>query len=331
MTLLVSIIIPCYNEEKTIGGLLDAILHQTYPIRCLEVIISDGNSIDGTREKIKEFQKKNPDLKIMVIDNIKKIIPAALNRAIENAHGEIIVRLDAHSKPHSDYVALCVKALSEKRGDNVGGIWIVKPGGKGLVARSIAKAGSNPIGVGDAFYRFAEKPANVDTVPFGAFHKSLLQKTGNFDESLLTNEDYEFNTRIRKAGGKIWLDPEIKTEYYARKTISELSRQFFRYGYWKWKMLKRYGFSIRYRQAIPPIFILSIIGLLIGSIFLPIFRWLLLCEIGLYAVILICASLPVAIKENDPGLILGMPIAIATMHFSWGTGFLLSLFGFHYR
>jgi hypothetical protein len=51
----------------------------------------------------------------------------------------------------------------------------------------------------------------------------------------------------------------------------------------------------------------------------------------LYAVILICASLPIAIKEKDPGLILGMPVAIAMMHFSWGTGFLTSLLGFNYR
>lgn len=331
MTSLVSIIIPCYNEEKTIVGLLDAIVQQTYPIKFIEVIISDGNSTDRTREKLEGFRKCNPNLKILVIENIKKVIPAALNRAIEKAQGEIIVRLDAHSKPNPDYVALCVEALVEKRGDNVGGIWIVKPGGKGLVARSIAKAGSNPIGVGDAFYRYAEKPAIVDTVPFGAFYKSLLKNVGYYDESLLTNEDYELNTRIRKTGRKIWLDPKIKTEYYARTTYRDLSRQFYRYGYWKWNMLKRYSSSLRYRQVLPPIFVLSIIGLLIGSIFFPIFRWLLLCEIGLYAVILICASLPAAIQENDPGLILGMPIAIATMHFSWGTGFLLSMLGKKYR
>jgi succinoglycan biosynthesis protein ExoA len=331
MTSLVSIIIPCYNEEKTIVGLMDAIVRQTYPIKSIEVIIADGNSTDQTREKLEGFRKRNPNLKVLVIENNKKIIPAALNRAIEKARGEIIVRLDAHCKPHPDYVALCVDALVKKRGDNVGGIWIVKPGGKGLIARSIAKAGSNPIGVGDAFYRYAEKPALVDTVPFGAFYKSLFAKVGYYNESLLTNEDYELNTRIRNTGRKIWLDPKIKTEYFARTTYHDLSRQFYRYGYWKWKMLKQYSSSLRYRQVLPPIFIFSIISLLIASIFLPIFRWLLLCEIGLYAVILVCASTPTALQESDPGLILGMPIAFATMHFSWGTGFILSMFGKDYH
>ncbi len=331
MTSKASIIIPCFNEEKTIIGLLNAIMQQTFPRNSMEIIISDGLSTDGTREKIKEFQTSHPDLKILVIDNIKKIIPAGLNSAIEQAQGDIIIRLDAHSKPNPDYIALCVKALEENRGDNVGGIWIIKPGGTGIVARSIAKAGSNPIGIGDALYRFTKKASFVDTVPFGAFYKRLLQKVGNYDESLHTNEDYELNARIRKIGGKIWLDPTIKTEYYARTTYAELSRQFYRYGYWKWKMLKRYSTSIRYRQALPPIFIISLLVLLLGSLITPIFRWLLLCELLLYAVILISASLSTAVKEKDTGLLLGMPIAIAIMHLSWGTGFLMSLLGKNYR
>ena len=101
----------------------------------------------------------------------------------------------------------------------------------------------------------------MDTVPFGAFRRSLIDKIGLFDETLLTNEDYEFNTRIRQSGGRVWLDPEIVTVYYARSTLRDLARQYWRYGYWKFRMLRRYPDTLRWRQALPPLFVASLIGL----------------------------------------------------------------------
>src|SRR5215211_7734988 len=124
----VSIIIPCYNEQSNIRFLLEALGEQTYPRGEMEVIVADGLSTDGTRAVIAAFQKDVPDLNIRVVENPKRYIPSALNRAIEAAHGEIIVRLDGHSQPYSDYVANCIAAHQARRGDNVGGVWEIRPG-----------------------------------------------------------------------------------------------------------------------------------------------------------------------------------------------------------
>lgn len=321
----VSIIVPCYNEQSTIRLLLQAILQQTYSLAEMEVIIADGMSNDRTREEIATFLEEHPELRLRVVDNPQRIIPAALNRAIEAASGEIIVRLDAHSMPDAAYVARSVAGLEAGLGDNVGGVWEIRPGRTGWAAESIAAAAAHPLGVGDALYRFATEAKEVDTVPFGAFRRSLIEAIGGFDETLLTNEDYEFNTRIRQKGGKVWLDPEIRSVYFARETFGKLARQYYRYGYWKWRMLKRYPRTLRWRQALPPLFVVSLAGLTVMAIFWLPARLLLGLEMLLYALALTAGTLPVAVKRKKISLLAGMPLAIAVMHICWGTGFLASM------
>jgi glycosyltransferase involved in cell wall biosynthesis len=325
MSPFVSIIIPCYNEQATIRDLLAAIDAQTYPHAEMEVVIADGMSSDGTRGEIAAFVEEHPDLHICVVDNPARIIPAALNRALQEAQGEIIVRLDAHSMPYPDYVERCVAALESGLGENVGGIWEIRPGAQGWVAQSIAAAAAHPLGVGDALYRHSEKAAYVDTVPFGAFKREQLALVGFFDESLLTNEDYEFNARIRKSGGRIWLDPAIRSVYYARPTLRALTSQFWRYGYWKRKMLKRYPETLRWRQGLPPLFVLSLLGGAILAIFSPVFRLLLATDVLFYALVLILAGIRAAIRQRKWTLMIGLPLAVADMHIAWGAGFLWSM------
>jgi glycosyltransferase involved in cell wall biosynthesis len=325
MPLKVSIIVPCYNEQSTIRLLLDALREQTFPRSEMEVIIADGLSRDGTREVIAAFQKNYPDLDVHVVDNMRRSIPSAVNCAIEASRGEIIVRLDAHSKPYPDYVQNCVDALDDGRGDTIGGVWEIHPGAETWIAKSIAVAAAHPLGVGDAFYRHTKQAAEVDTVPFGSFHRSLVDRVGYFDESLLTNEDYEFYVRVREAGGKIWLDPSIRSIYFARATLGQLARQYRRYGFWKWRMLRRYPKTLRWRQALPPLFVFSIVVLGLGSIFIPTLRFVLAGELLMYFSVLIYTGLRAALRKRKPYLFLGLPLAIPVMHVSWGGGFLWSI------
>jgi succinoglycan biosynthesis protein ExoA len=290
----------------------------------MEVIIADGLSTDLTRQEILDFKHENEDLVVKVIDNPKRSIPSALNQAIEAAKGNFIVRLDAHSAPAVDYVALSVKALEGGFGDNVGGLWVIQPGSDTWQARSIARAAAHPLGVGDARYRVGGRAQEVDTVPFGAFQRSLIERIGNFDETLLTNEDYEFNTRIRRSGGKIWFDPGIKSQYIARQSLRELASQYWRYGYWKVKMLKRFPESFRWRQ-LAGLFVLSFPVLALLGIWVNWAVWLLSIEIVIYMLALILVGLQLAIEHRDLALLLGVPLAIATMHFSWGTAFIWSM------
>jgi succinoglycan biosynthesis protein ExoA len=322
---LVSIIIPCYNEELTIHLLLDAIYSQTFPRSAMEVVIADGMSVDHTRGRVAAFQQEHPDLAVHLVDNPQRVIPAALNRAIQAASGEYILRLDAHSMPHPDYVERCVAALRSGAGDNVGGIWEIRPGGKGWLSRGIAVAASHPLGVGDAHYRHAGQAQEVDTVPFGAYHRSLVERVGLYNERLLTNEDYEFNTRVRKSGGVVWLDPAIRSAYFARPDLIALARQYGRYGFWKARMLRSYPTTLRWRQALPPLFVFSLLVLTLLSIWIALFRWLLVAEVLIYLVVLLAAGLQTAFGRKDLSMILSVPLAVATMHLAWGGAFLWSL------
>ena len=320
-----SIIVPCYNERGTIHLLLDALYAQTYPRADMEVVIADGLSTDGTQAAIHSWHEQHPDLALKVVENHARIIPAALNIAIRASSGTYIVRLDAHSMPERDYVERSVAALAGGRGQNVGGVWDIRSGSAHWMARSIAAAAGHPIGVGDAKYRYSDQAGYVDTVPFGAFKRDLLDEVGLFDENLLTNEDYEFNTRIRQAGGKIWFDPQIRSVYYARADLPALARQYWRYGYWKVHMLRRYPGTIRWRQALPPVFVS---GLILLALFSPFFKpaWVALLGIlALYTLVLILAGVQLATRHKAAALLLGVPMAIACMHFSWGAGFLWSL------
>ncbi len=320
----VSLIIPCYNEENTIQDLLAAICEQNFPLADLDVVISDGMSTDTTREKIQEFADDVPELKVRVIDNPKRTIPSALNQALQAAQGEYIMRIDAHSLPHPNYIKFCLRDLEAGLGDNVGGVIQIKAANQDWVAQSIAVAAGHPLGVGDAKYRIGSEAREVDTVAFGAYHSSLIDRIGGFDESLLSNEDYEFNVRVRKSGGKIWLDPEIKATYIARPTLKALAAQYWRYGYWKLRMLSRYPETIRWRQ-LSGLFVLSWIGLGLLGIWLIWARWLLLIEAVIYLSALLFAGTKAALDHNKAYLLLGLPLSISIMHFSWGSGFLVSL------
>jgi glycosyltransferase involved in cell wall biosynthesis len=323
----ISIVVPCYNEENTIGELLEAIYSQTYSLSKMEVIIADGMSDDSTRSVIAAFKEIHPEIDIQVIDNPKRNIPAALNLAIEASQGDVIIRLDAHSVPANDYISRCVSVLNETQAANVGGVWNIKPVGRGVIAKGIAAAASHRLGAGDARYRVGGKAGEVETVPFGAFQREWIKRVGLFNEALLTNEDYEYNTRIRSMGGLIWFDPLIRSTYFARSTISELAKQYWRYGFWKARMLRRYPESLRARQALPPIFVALLV---LWLILLPFVEWTVLIvgvQLATYLAVISAAGLVSAIQEKDVALVIGVPLSLMTMHFAWGTAFLWSSLG----
>lgn len=321
----VSLIIPCYNEQATISQLLDAIECQSYPQDEIEVIVSDGLSTDRTREVIKAYQVNHPNLLIRIIDNNKRIIPSALNRAIEAAHGTYIIRMDAHSIPDRDYIKNCINDLDKGLGDNVGGVWKIEPGADTWMAKGIAIAASHPLGVGDALYRIGGDAQEVDTVPFGAFRRELVDEIGMFDETLITNEDYEFNVRVRQSGGKVWMNPAIHSIYFARATLTELSKQFWRYGYWKARMLIRYPKTLRWRQLLPPLFVFALISLAILSSVWYLARLSLAIIVILYIIVLFTTGLQMSRDRKDLSLFISVPLAIATIHLSYGAALLWGL------
>lgn len=321
--IILSVIIPCFNEEETIEELLESLYAQDFPHDAMEVVIADGMSTDRTREKIRQFQAEHPDFELVLIDNPERTIPAGLNRAIEAARGRYLLRMDAHVSPHEGYLQRSIQALKAGRGANVGGVVVMRPGTDTWVGRSIAVAVSHPLGVGDARYRIGSDARPVDTVPFGAYHQSLIEEIGPYDEELLSNEDYEFNVRVRKSGGTVWLDPAIRSTYVTRPGFGSLAKQYWRYGYWKLRMLLKHPDTFRWRQLSGG-FVLSWILLGSLSLWYPLARILLGIEALIYGAALTAAGVSSAVKYREIKLAFGVPLAVGLMHFSWGSGFLWS-------
>ena len=325
-SLIVSIIIPCRNEEKHISDCLDSIIANDYPKDKFEVLVVDGMSEDGTREIIEKYAQQSPNIKLL--DNPKKIVPIAMNLGIENAKGNIIIRIDVHAEYPKDYISKVVHWLEKSGADNVGGILITLPGADTLKANAIASALSSPFGVGNAMFRTGVKePTYVDTVPFGAYRKEVFSKIGLFDEELVRNQDDEFNLRLIKNGGKILLVPEIVSYYYARDSLSKLWRMYCQYGYFKIRVIQKIGAVLTVRQVIPSLFVGSLMLTGILSFLTKYFLGMFFVIFGLYLVANIAFSFHIALK-NGLKLFLVLPLAYATLHFGYGLGFLKGLWDF---
>jgi len=153
-------------------------------------------------------------------------------------------------------------------------------------------------------------------------HISLKNITATIQ--LTPNEDYEFNTRVRESGGTVWLDPAIRSVYFSRSTLKKLAIQYGRYGFWKFKMLQRYPHTLRWRQALPPVFVLSLFILIVLSLFVGLTRYILAAQVLFYFIALGSAGLKLAIEKGKGSILIGLPLAIMSMHIFWGAGFLWS-------
>jgi succinoglycan biosynthesis protein ExoA len=322
---LVSVIIPCRNEVRTIGLVLEALDRQTYPRQRMEIIVADGQSSDDTRGRVRTYAGAHPEFPLRLIANPGLTAPTALNAGLRESKGEIILRMDAHSVPDPDYVEQSVRALAENRCNAAGGLWEIQPGAPGIVARAIAAAAGSPFATGGVRYRVGGKPGEVDTVPFGAFRREVFDRVGFFNEQVPVNEDYEFFYRIRAAGGRIYFSPDIRSQYIARPGFRGLATQYFLYGRQKAVMLSFHPRSLRTRQLIPAVFVLSLAGLALGAVFTPAPAILLGAEIVLYLVACMIFSLREARLKKTPSLAAILPWVFACIHISWGLGFWLGI------
>jgi succinoglycan biosynthesis protein ExoA len=325
----VSVIIPCFNEERFIGKALENLAGQ-YPAASYEIIIVDGMSGDDTRAVIEAFERSHPEVYVRVIDNPERNIPHALNLGIAAARGRIIARMDAHAAPSFGYIRRCVEVLSEGNAAVVGMPCRVRPADDTATARAIALGVSHSFGIGDAKYRLGHEgkaQEEVDTVAFACFKKSLWSEIGGFDEKLLTNEDYDFNYRVRARGERVLLERSEHCDYFARGTLAKLAAQYLRYGVWKARMVRQHPRSLKARHVVAPAFVLSIVTLGLAGYWLN-SLWVLL---GFELVSYLSAALYFGFRaarnsdEAVPVMAL-MPLVFFTIHSCWGASFWYGLF-----
>lgn len=318
-TIVVSVVMPVYNEEKYIEKCVDSLLLQDYPIEKMEWIFVDGCSKDKTVELLKGYQKQYPNL-IKILNNPNKIVPYAMNIGIAASCGKYIVRLDAHADYANNYISKCIHYLETTDAENVGGVAETKA--KGFMGNAIAKMLSSKFGVGNSQFRTNGESGYVDTVPFGAFKREVFSKYGGYDERLVRNQDNEMNFRIRKNGGKIYLANDIHLTYYCRDSIKGIAAMAQKNGMWNIITMKLCPGSMGLRHFIPFLFVLSIVGLGLLGLVHPIFWWLLAAEMALYLALDVVFSIKQAksVKECF-ALLLLFPI----FHVAYGFGSMLGI------
>ena len=322
---LVSIILPIRNEARYIARCLQAVLTQDYPRDRIEILVVDGMSEDGTREMVARFAAQDP--RVQLIDNPQRIVPTAMNRGIRLAHGSVVVRVDGHAVIAEDYVRRCIQDLAKVDADCVGGA--ICTIGETWVASAIAIAQSSPFGVGNAAFRYATSAQHVDTLAFGAYRRQVFDRIGLFDEELVRNQDDEFNFRLLRRGGKIWLDPEIRSDYFSRATLSALWNQYREYGFWKVRVIQIHSQPASWRHLVPGAFVLTLLASAVLSFVLgsPIVG---LAAAALYALVSLSASFWLGVHKGWRYVPI-LPVAFATMHMAYGVGFLAGLVRFGFK
>jgi succinoglycan biosynthesis protein ExoA len=321
-----SIVVPCRNERDHIEACLRSILAQEPPHGGFEVIVADGMSDDGTREILAQLAES--DGRLRVIDNPGRIVSTGLNVAIEAAHGQTILRMDAHTAYAPDYVCQCLEVLYETGAANVGGPWIAR--GDAYISRAIAAAFQSPFAAGGARAHHPGHEGPVDTVYLGCWPRQVFDWVGFFDEELVRNQDDEFNLRLTRAGGRIWQSPRIRSWYRPRSSLAALVRQYLQYGYWKVRVIQKHKLPASPRHLVPPCFVLLLSILPFMSLWWSLAAWSWLGLMGMYAVSNMIASLLTAAREEWKLLPL-LPLVFASYHFAYGCGFLRGLWDFVVR
>jgi len=315
--LIVSVIVPCRNERDYIAEFLVNVLQQRVENFELEVVVADGQSDDGTREYLKGMAVA--EARLHWLDNPGRIVSTGLNRAIAVARGQMIVRMDVHTRYAEDYILRCVQALEKTGATCVGGPWVAE--GQSPKQRAIAAAFQSRIGSGGAASRRLEFSGWVDTVYLGAWRRSELVQLGGFDESLVRNQDDELALRISRQGGRLWQSADIRSMYWPRASFAALYRQFYQYGYWKIPVIRKHRLpaSVRHLAPFAFFFLLALLAL-VTPMWLPA-GGLLTCGALLYAGALVVGTRNQRATLGDGRFGWLTIVAVATMHFGYAAGF----------
>jgi glycosyltransferase involved in cell wall biosynthesis len=323
--MLISILIPCYQERDFISGCLDSVKAFEIPEDVeVEILVLDGGSADGTRDIVLEHARR--DSHVRLVDNPGRTQSAAMNLGIPASRGAYVMRLDAHSIYPPDYLSVTLATALRTGADNTGGVVATLARGDGYQAALVQALTTHRFGVGDSGFRTDATEGRADTVPYGFFKREIFDRVGFFDERLIRAQDYEMNRRITESGGTVWMNPAIRVHYYQQPDL----RTFIRkqvvheapYNAYMW-YLAPYAFAARH--AVTGVFTAAVIVGALASIASPIVRAIFLAVAGLYLLIAIAASVQQAVRFREPKHILALPVSFFLYHFLHGIGVIAGL------
>jgi succinoglycan biosynthesis protein ExoA len=309
---LITVVVPARNEEAFIESCLDSVAGQD--ARNLQIIVVDGDSTDGTAEVVRRYAERDP--RVELLHNPHRIVPSSLNMALRATRGTWFVRVDAHATVPPDYVSRAVAHLRTGEWGGVGGR--VEAIGLTPAGKAIAVAMGSRFGIGNSIHHYGKEPVPADHVPFPAYPTDLVREVGGWDESLVINQDFEFDYRMGLRGHRLLYDPRLEIRYICRQSLRAAFGQFRRYGGGKVRVIARHPRSIRARHLAAP----ALVAWTAGALLLhPRRPKLVLAAMSPYLVAMAVACGADSRKLHDPGAKLRLPAAFAAMHFGWGIGF----------
>jgi succinoglycan biosynthesis protein ExoA len=320
---LVSIVLPCRNEQGYIQACLESVLNQVPPEGGFEILIADGMSTDGTREYLQQMAEKQPQIRIL--DNPGRIVSTGLNIAIQAARGQIIVRMDAHTIYATDYVRQCLAVMNETGADNVGGP--MQTNARRFMERAIRAAFHSTFVVGGARSHQVGYEGYVDTVIYGCWKKEVFERIGYFDEELVRNQDDEHNLRLARAGGRIYQSTRIHSWYHVRGSLKSLFRQYMQYGYWKVLVVRKHQMPASWRHLVPGTFVACLCLLAALGLFWSPALWVAIGLAVLYVAATLAAAAIIAARTKWTLLPI-LPVVVSCFHLGYGYGFLRGILDF---
>jgi succinoglycan biosynthesis protein ExoA len=315
----VTLIVPMRNEARYIEACIGSIVRQRYPAGHLQILVYDGGSTDASRDLVAAIADEHPE--VVLLDNPRRIQAAAWNLGIERATGDIIGIIGAHSELAPDYVAIAVETLERTGADMVGGP--MRAVSEGRIGTAAAIATSSPFGVGGARFHYTETEEDVDTVYMGLCRAEVYRSL-TFDEEMVRNQDDELSYRLLDRGGRIVCNPRIRSTYHNRASWSGLARQYFEYGFWKVRVLRKHPRQARIRHLVPAALVTSLAGSAVLAASVRPGRGLFAAAVSTYMAATIGASV-VATRRSGLDRMPTVAACFATLHLSYGLGFLAGL------
>ena len=315
----VSVVIPVRDEQGSLGPCLDAVMAQTYPVEALEILVVDGGSRDGTLDLARRYAERYPHIELL--SNPAGTIPAGLNVGIRASRGDIIARVDARARLAADYLETAVALLATSGADNVGGP--VRSASRTATGQALALAWSSRLGLGSAAARYGEGQEHwADTVYLGVVPRRVFESIGLYDETIVQDEDSEFNYRLRARGGRVLVSPRLRSLYTNDPSLRRIARKNFQFGAAKVAVWRKHPAMLSPRHFVPPIFVavlaLGPVALWTGGLAADL--WLIL--MGSYALACLTVAARAYFQRRERGALL-LPLVLAVIHASWGAGFLV--------
>ncbi len=315
----IAIVIAAKNEEKYIEKCITSITGQNYPQELVKIIVCDGKSTDRTPDIVKAISGKSPNVELLI--NEREAAPFAFNLGIRHSHTDYLMILGAHAELKPNYLRDAITFLDAHPDIScLGGI--LENVYENEVSKAIGTAMSLPFGVGNAHFRTGAQAGLVDTVAFGIYRREVFEKIGVFDEELIRNQDDEFNYRLTKSGGKIYLQPALQSKYFVRASFKKLFRQYYQYGYWKVFVNKKHKMVTSVRQLFPPMFVLMLVSLPVMFLLGTYFLWLYMAVLCLYLIIASWFALKSASSFKNFGNIF---LSFLCLHLGYGTGYIIGM------